>query len=163
MVAYDYKKECKELYLPDTSPVLVKVPRLNYLAVRGKGDPNEKGGAYKASIKNLYSIMYTIKMSKFGKNHIDGYFDFVVPPLEGFWKQDGASGSGFDYSRKNDFDSKRCHHEIYISDPRKIALFEMKTVIRHPIKSCKGVISYVSENDESGNGRTAQACVCYRN
>ena len=100
-MAFDYKKEYKEFYLPGSKPGLVTVPAMNYLAVRGLGDPNEEGGAYKAAISLLYGVAYTIKMSKKGDHRIEGYFDYVVPPLEGFWFQEGVAG--FDCTRKDDF------------------------------------------------------------
>lgn len=101
MAAFDYKKEYKEFYLPPKKPQIIEIPSMNFLAVRGKGDPNEEGGAYKEAIGWLYGVAYTIKMSKKGTHRIDGYFDYVVPPLEGFWWQDGLCG--VDYSRKKDF------------------------------------------------------------
>ena len=85
---FDYKKECKEFYMPKNKPSIVTVPRMNFIAVRGEGDPNAEDGAYKQAIGLLYGIAYTIKMSKKGDHQIDGYFDYVVPPLEGFWWQD---------------------------------------------------------------------------
>lgn len=100
-MAFDYKKEYKEYYMPKNTPQIVQVPKMNFLAVRGVGDPNEKGGAYQDAIGLLYGIAFTIKMSKKGSHKIDGYFDYVVPPLEGFWWQEGRSG--IDYSRKTDF------------------------------------------------------------
>lgn len=208
-MAFDYKKEYKEFYMPKSKPEIVTVPSMNYIAVRGTGNPNVEGGAYKASIGLLYGIAFTIKMSKKGSRQIEGYFDYVVPPLEGFWWQDGIYG--FDYTRKdlfhwisiirlpdfveqedfkwavaeaekkkkqdfsavefmtieeglcvqmmhigpfddepasvalmdsyiaeqgfeNDFSSSRLHHEIYLSDARKVAPEKWKTVIRHPIR-----------------------------
>ena len=208
-MAFDFKKEYKEFYLPKTIPQIVKVPPMHYAAVRGAGDPNEEGGAYKAAIAVLYAIAYTIKMSKLGDHRIDGYYDFVVPPLEGFWWQEGIQG--VDYANKaafhwisvirlpdfitqedfdwavaeatrkkkldcsmaefltidegecvqimhigpyddepatvavmnqylaengyeNDFSDTRLHHEIYLSDARKVAPEKWKTVIRHPVK-----------------------------
>ena len=208
-MAFDFKKEYKEFYLPKNTPQIVTVPPMNYIAVRGKGDPNEEGGAYQAAIGVLYAIAYTIKMSKKGDHRIEGYYDFVVPPLEGFWWQDGVDGvdytdksafnwisvirlpdfvtkADFDWAvaeatRKknldcsmaeflaidegecvqimhlgsfddepatvaimdayleangyeNDFSDSRLHHEIYLSDARKVAPEKWKTVIRHPIK-----------------------------
>lgn len=91
-MAFDYKKEYKEYYMPKNTPQIVQVPKMNFLAVRGVGDPNEKGGAYQDAIGLLYGIAFTIKMSKKGSHKIDGYFDYVVPPLEGFWWQEGRSG-----------------------------------------------------------------------
>lgn len=208
-MAFDFKKEYKEFYLPKNTPQIATVPPMNYIAVRGKGDPNEEGGAYQAAIGVLYAIAYTIKMSKKGDRRIEGYYDFVVPPLEGFWWQDGADGvdytdksafnwisvirlpdfvtkADFDWAvaeaaRKkkldcsmaefltidegecvqimhlgsfddepatvaimdayleangyeNDFSATRLHHEIYLSDARKVAPEKWKTVIRHPIR-----------------------------
>ena len=208
-MAFDFKKEHKEFYLPKNKPQIVTVPPMQYVAVRGMGDPNEEGGAYKAAIAVLYAVAYTIKMSKLGDHRIDGYCDFVVPPLEGFWWQDGVHG--VDYSNKssfhwisvirlpdfvtqedfdwavgeatrkkkldcsmaefltidegecvqimhvgpyddepatvavmdaylaandyeNDFSDTRLHHEIYLTDARKVAPEKWKTVIRHPVK-----------------------------
>lgn len=208
-MAFDYKKEYKEFYLPKNKPSIVDVPAMNYIAVRGKGDPNVEGGEYKASIGLLYGIAFTIKMSKLGDHRIDGYFDYVVPPLEGFWWQDGVNGIDYshkesyrwislirlpDFVTKADFDwavaeatkkkrtdfskaefltyheglcvqcmhvgdyddeprtvalmdeyirqngyqtditDKRLHHEIYLSDARRVAPQNRKTVIRQPIK-----------------------------
>ena len=100
-MAFDYKKEYKEFYLPPKKPQILTIPPMNFIAVRGKGDPNEENGAYKESIGLLYGIAYTIKMSKMGKHKIKGYFDYVVPPLEGFWWQDGIYG--VDYTHKETF------------------------------------------------------------
>ena len=205
-MAFDFKKEYKEFYLPKNQPEIVTVPPMTYVAVRGRGDPNEEGGAYKAAIGVLYAVAYTIKMSKLGDRRIEGYFDFVVPPLEGFWRQEGVQGvdySAFQWiscirlpqfvtrdelawaaeeaARKkkmdcsaaelltvdeglcvqmmhhgpyddepasvarmdaflalqgyeNDFESGRQHHEIYLSDARKVSPDKWKTVIRHPIR-----------------------------
>lgn len=208
-MAFDYKKEYKEFYLPKNKPGIVDVPAMNYIAVRGKGDPNVEGGEYKASIGLLYGIAFTIKMSKKGNHQIEGYFDYVVPPLEGFWWQEGRTGIDYahkeafqfisvirlpDFVTKADFDwavqeatakkktdfskvefwnyneglcvqcmhlgsyddepatveqmhryleeqgyalditAERLHHEIYLSDARRVAPEKLKTVIRHPIK-----------------------------
>ena len=100
-MAFDFKKEYKEFYLPKNKPSIVNVPKMNYIAVRGKGNPNEEGGEYKTAIGVLYAIAYTIKMSKMGDHRIDGYFDYVVPPLEGFWWQEGIDG--VDYLHKETF------------------------------------------------------------
>ena len=100
-MAFDFKKEYKEFYMKGKKPELVTVPSANYIAVRGKGNPNDEDGAYKKAVGVLYSIAYTIKMSKMGDHRIDGYYDFVVPPLEGFWWQDGIDG--IDYSFKETF------------------------------------------------------------
>lgn len=208
-MAFDYKKEYKEFYMPKTKPEIITIPMMNYLAVRGSGDPNVEGGAYKESIGLLYGIAFTIKMSKKGTHQIEGYFDYVVPPLEGFWWQNGVAG--IDYSHKEEFNwisvirlpdfvseedfnwaiseatakkkqdfskvqfltveeglcvqcmhigayddepatieimhqfmekqgyelditKQRHHHEIYLSDARRVAPEKRKTVIRHPIK-----------------------------
>ena len=208
-MAFDFKKEYKEFYLPDKKPSVVLVPKMNYLAVRGQGDPNQKDGEYKQAIGLLYGIAFTIKMSKKGGHQIDGYFDYVVPPLEGFWWQPGVTGINYahkedfrwisvirlpDFVTKADFDwavdeatkkkktdfskveyitydeglcvqcmhigsydeepktvalmheymkrqgyalditDQRLHHEIYLSDARKVAPEKLKTVIRHPIR-----------------------------
>lgn len=101
-MAFDFKKEYKEFYLPKAKPELVTVPPMNYIAVRGKGDPNEENGAYKQAIGLLYGVAYTIKMSKKGDHRIEGYFDFVVPPLEGFWQQEGTAT--IDYAHKENFE-----------------------------------------------------------
>ncbi|MCR4963828.1 MAG: GyrI-like domain-containing protein [Firmicutes bacterium] len=208
-MAFDYKKEYKEFYMPKDQPGIVTVPVMNYIAVRGQGDPNAEDGAYQQAIGLLYGVAFTIKMSKKGDRRIEGYFDYVVPPLEGFWWQEGAAG--IDYAHKEsfqwisvirlpdfvtpaDFDwavetaagkkkcdfskvefftyeeglcvqcmhigpydeepatvarmheymesrgyvlditEKRLHHEIYLSDARRVAPEKLKTVIRHPIR-----------------------------
>lgn len=100
-MAFDYKKEYKEFYMPKGKPSFVEVPPMNYIAVRGKGDPNDENGEYKATVGLLYGIAYTIKMSKKGSRQIEGYFDFVVPPLEGFWWQENVEG--IDYAHKENF------------------------------------------------------------
>jgi hypothetical protein len=208
-VAFDFKKEYKEFYMPKNKPSIVTVPSMNYIAVRGQGDPNAEKGEYKQAIGLLYGIAFTIKMSKKGNYQIDGYFDYVVPPLEGFWWQDGVAGIDYahkesfkwisvirlpDFVTKADFDwaieeaakkkktdfskvefltyeeglcvqcmhigsyddepttialmhefmkdqgyvlditNQRHHHEIYLSDFRRVASVKLKTVIRHPIK-----------------------------
>ena len=208
-MAFDFKKEYKEFYLPDKKPSVVLVPKMNYLAVRGQGDPNQKDGEYKQAIGLLYGIAFTIKMSKKGDHQIDGYFDYVVPPLEGFWWQPGVTGINYahkedfrwisvirlpDFVTKADFNwavdeatkkkktdfskveymtydeglcvqcmhigsyddepktvalmheymkrqgyalditDQRLHHEIYLSDARKVAPEKLKTVIQHPIR-----------------------------
>lgn len=118
-MAFDYKKEYKEFYAPKKKPELVEVPEMKFIAVRGKGNPNDEDGAYKKAIGLLYGIAFTIKMSKMGDHKIDGYFDYVVPPLEGFWWQGGRHPAdamvrtdrgdrregvvGVDYRQKEDF------------------------------------------------------------
>ncbi len=91
-MAFDFKKEYKEFYMPGAEPQVVEVPEANYLAVRGKGDPNEEGGEYKRAIEMLYSVAYTLKMSYKTDHRIEGFYDYVVPPLEGFWWQEGICG-----------------------------------------------------------------------
>ena len=100
-MAFDYKKEHKEFYMPANKPSIVTVPKMNYIAVRGKGNPNDESGEYKDSIGLLYAIAFTIKMSYKGSHKIDGYFEYVVPPLEGFWWQEGSDT--IDYANKNGF------------------------------------------------------------
>ena len=208
-MAFDFKKEHKELYAPKKGPGIIEVPPVTYVAVRGSGDPNEEGGAYQQAIAVLYAISYTIKMSKKGSRQIEGYADFVVPPLEGFWWQDAVEG--VDYAHKEafnwiavirlpdfvtrevfgwaveeaaskkkidcsiaeylrvreglcvqclhvgsyddepatveamdafareqgyeiDLSEERRHHEVYLSDARKVAADKLKTIVRHPIK-----------------------------
>ena len=208
-MAFDFKKEYREFYQPKNRPEIVTVPRANYIAVRGQGDPNEEGGAYQQAIGVLYAVAYTLKMSYKTDYRIEGFYDYVVPPLEGFWRQEGAEG--IDYGNKvafrwisvirlpdfvtekdfawavetaakkkkldcsaaefltvdeglcvqilhegpfdeepatvalmdayirekgyvNDLDEERQHHEIYLSDARKVAPEKWRTVIRHPIR-----------------------------
>ena len=100
-MAFDYKKEYKEFYLPPQTPAIVEIPKMNYLAVRGTGDPNDEYGEYKTAVGFLYTIAYTIKMSHKGPHKISGYFEYVVPPLEGFWWQDHVKG--IDYAHKERF------------------------------------------------------------
>lgn len=98
---FDFKKEYKEFYLPKNKPQIVNVPKANYIAIRGQGNPNEEGGAYKKAIEILYAVAYTLKMSYKTDYKIDGFYEYVVPPLEGFWWQDGICG--VDYSKKDEF------------------------------------------------------------
>ena len=91
-MAFDYRKEYKEFYMPKGVPSIVTVPEMNFAAVRGSGNPNDKDGAYKQAIGLLYGVAYTIRMSRKGGHPIEGYFDYVVPPLEGFWWQEGVAG-----------------------------------------------------------------------
>ena len=208
-MAFDFKKEYKEFYMQKNKPEIVNVPAVNYIAVRGKGDPNEENGSYQKAISILYAVAYTLKMSYKTNYKIDGFFEYVVPPLEGFWWQDHTDcidytdKSSFnwisvirlpDFITKKDFDwavetaqkkknidctsaefltleeglcvqimhlgsfddepqsvsimneyienngyendinEKRLHHEIYLSDARKVPKEKWKTVIRHPIK-----------------------------
>lgn len=210
MTPFDYKKEYKALYLPKEMPSIVEVPSMQYAAVRGHGDPNEPDGEYGRAVAVLYGISYTIKMSYKGSREVDGFFEYVVPPLEGFWWMEGGA-PGVDYRNKsgfnwisiirvpefvteevfawakeeaqrkkgidtslaelitvseglcvqclhigsyneepatvakmdrylleqgyeNDISDLRRHHEIYLSDPRKVSPERMKTVIRHPVR-----------------------------
>jgi len=208
-MAFDFKKEYKEFYMPKCKPEIVTVPRVNYIAVRGCGNPNDAIGEYKTAVAVLYAVAYTLKMSKLTDHRIDGYYDYVVPPLEGFWWQDGIDGIDYtsketyrwislirlpDFVTKADFDwavavatqkkkldctkaefmtideglcvqimhigafddepatvkimndfiakngyvtditDARMHHEIYLTDARKVDKSKYKTVIRHPIK-----------------------------
>ena len=212
-MAFDFKKEYRAFYLPKNRPELVRVPAMNYVAVRGQGDPNVPGGAYQQAIGVLYAVAYTLKMSHKTDHRIQGFYDYVVPPLEGFWQQEG--GGGIDYGRKDafrwisairlpdfvsredlgwaiqaasekkkldctpaefwtveeglcvqmmhqgpfdtepetvaamerylrengygtDLTDQRLHHEIYLSDARRVAPEKWKTVIRHPIKRAEG-------------------------
>lgn len=102
-MAFDFKKEFKEFYMPAAKPEIIKVPKMNFIAVRGKGNPNDEQGEYKDAMQILYGMAYTIKMSKMGDHRIEGYFDYVVPPLEGFWWQEigGKAVDGFDYTDKD--------------------------------------------------------------
>ena len=208
-MAFDFKKEYKEFYMPKNTPEIVTVPMANYIAVRGQGDPNVEGSAYQAAIGVLYAVAYTLKMSYKTDHRIEGFYEYVVPPLEGFWWQEGVRG--VDYSDKaafrwisvirlpdfvteadfrwavetaakkkkldcsaaefltvdeglcvqimhigsyddepasvavmdryvqkngyeNDLSDTRLHHEIYLSDARKVEPAKRKTVIRHPIR-----------------------------
>ena len=101
-MAFDYKKEYKEFYMPKNKPIIIEIPKMNYIAVRGKGNPNEENSEYKQTIGLLYSIAFTIKMSYKTSHKIEGYFQYVVPPLEGFWWQDGIDG--LDYNKKEDME-----------------------------------------------------------
>ncbi len=99
-MAFDYKKEYKEFYMPKNKPAIVAIPKMNYIAVRGKGNPNALDGEYKKSIELLYAIAFTIRMSYKGDYKIKGFFEYVVPPLEGFWWQENTKG--MDYNKKDD-------------------------------------------------------------
>lgn len=99
-MAFDFKKEYKEFYLPPKKPGIVTVPPMHYIAVRGKGDPNDEKGEYKAGIGLLYAVAFTIRMSYKGEHKIDGFFQYVVPPLEGLWWQEGVEE--MDYAHKED-------------------------------------------------------------
>lgn len=100
-MAFDFKKEYKMFYKPKNKPEIVEVPKAHYIAVRGKGDPNETGGAYQQAIQLLYSVAYTLKMSYKTDYHMEGFFEYVVPPLEGLWWQD--RGGDINYKDKSAF------------------------------------------------------------
>lgn len=100
-MSFDYKKEYREFYMPPKKPSIIEIPKMNYIAVRGQGDPNEPEGEYKVALQMLYAIAFTIKMSYKGSYKIDGYFSYVVPPLEGLWWQENIEG--IDYAHKEDF------------------------------------------------------------
>lgn len=100
---FDFKKEYKEFYMPPRKPGIVSIPKMNYIAVRGTGDPNSENGEYKESIGLLYAVAFTIKMSKMGSHRMAGYFDYVVPPLEGFWRQEGSDSIDYSYKEKFHF------------------------------------------------------------
>ena len=102
-MAFDYKKEYKEFYMPKNKPSIVEIPKMNYIAVRGKGNPNDEEGEYKKTIGLLSGIAFTIKMSYKGTHKIDGYFEYVVPPLEGFWWQDDREGIDYNQKEKLNF------------------------------------------------------------
>ena len=97
-MAFDFKKEYRQFYLPPRRPEIVRVPKMRFAAVRGHGDPNQAGGDYQRALSMLYAVCYALKMSKMGDHRIEGYFDYVVPPLEGLWWQEGADA--VDLSRK---------------------------------------------------------------
>ncbi|MGH0053880.1 MAG: GyrI-like domain-containing protein [Sphaerochaetaceae bacterium] len=100
-MAFDFKKEYRALYLPSRKPEILIIPTMQYIALQGKGNPNDEDGAYQRGIGILYAVAYALKMSKHGEHRISGYFDYVVPPLEGLWWQDGIEG--MDYARKDLF------------------------------------------------------------
>ena len=100
-MAFDFKKEYKEFYMSKSVPEIVTVPKANYIAVRGIGDPNQEGGAYQSAVSILYAVAYTLKMSYKTDYRIEGFFEYVVPPLEGFWWQEGVDG--IDYGDKSTF------------------------------------------------------------
>ena len=100
-MAFDFKKEYKEFYMSKSVPEIVTVPKANYIAVRGMGDPNQEGGAYQSAVSILYAVAYTLKMSYKTDYRIEGFFEYVVPPLEGFWWQEGTDG--VDYRDKSTF------------------------------------------------------------
>ena len=100
MEKLDYKKEYKDLYMPKTKPVLINVPNMKFIMVKGKGNPNAENGEYQEALSILYGLSFTIKMSKMGTNKIDGYFEYVVPPLEGFWWNEGSQNVDYNHKEK---------------------------------------------------------------
>lgn len=130
-MAFDFKKEMKQFYAPKNKPEIVIVPKANYIAVQGRGNPNEEGGTYQKAIGMLYAVAYTLKMSYKSDYKIDGFFEYVVPPLEGFWWQDNADGFDLlrcESSSKNNLglDAPNCFHYSNKSD------FNWISVIRLP-------------------------------
>ena len=134
-MAFDFKKEYKEFYMPKNTQVIVNVPKANYIAVRGKGNPNEEGGAYQQAISVLYAVAYTLKMSYKTDYKIEGFFEYVVPPLEGFWWQDDVKG--VDYANKDAFkkefdvpllDVSTEELQKQLANMRKQALFQIMMV-----------------------------------
>lgn len=107
-MAFDFKKEYKEYYSPKNNPSIIDVPKMNYIAVRGKGNPNEENGDYQNTLGLLYGVAYTIKMSYKGDHKIEGFFEYVVPPLEGFWWQDNKDGIDYDHKEQLNFISIIC-------------------------------------------------------
>lgn len=101
MEKLDYKKEYKDLYLPKTKPMLIQVPNMKFIMIKGKGNPNSESGEYQEALSLLYALSFTIKMSKLGENRIKGYFEYVVPPLEGLWWNEG--NKTVDYQQKEKF------------------------------------------------------------
>ena len=141
-MAFDYKKEYKEFYMPKNKPSIVTVPPMNYIAVRGQGDPNAEDGEYKQAIDLLYGIAFTIKMSKKSDHQIDGYFDYVVPPLEGFWWQDGVQG--VDYTHKENF--------------RWISVIRLPDISTGLLKKQRGKRKQIFPR--LNGSHTTRACVC---
>lgn len=105
-MAFDFKKEYREFYLPKGAPEIIEVPQMRFVAVRGKGDPNAAGGDYQRALEILYAMAYTVKMGKKGDHRMEGYFDFVVPPLEGFWRVFGDGD--FNYADKSELEWIAC-------------------------------------------------------
>lgn len=123
---YDFKKAFKEQYAPKTSPAILTVPPINFVAIEGRGDPNEEDGAYQRALAVLYAVSYTLKKSPQAGREIPGFFDYVVPPLEAFLREKGCV---------RDVGQKRPHHEIYLSDPRRTPPEKGRTVLRQPVRA----------------------------
>lgn len=127
MEKLDYKKEYKDLYLPKTKPMLIDVPNMKFIIVQGKGNPNQiENGEYQEAISLLYSLSFTIKMSKMGENKIDGYFEYVVPPLEGFWWNEGKTNVDYNHKEKFEWISMIRQPEFVTEDVFKWACMEAK-------------------------------------
>lgn len=127
MEKLDYKKEYKDLYLPKTKPMLIDVPNMKFIIVQGKGNPNQiENGEYQEAISLLYSLSFTIKMSKMGENKIDGYFEYVVPPLEGFWWNEGKTNVDYKHKEKFEWISMIRQPEFVTEDVFKWACMEAK-------------------------------------
>lgn len=140
---FDYKKEYKEFYMPPKKPTIVEVPAMNYIAVRGQGDPNDEKGEYAQTLGLLYGIAFTIKMSYKGDHKIQGYFEYVVPPLEGFWWQENTKG--MDYTRKQDL-----HFISMIRLPDFVTKEDVDWAIQEAIKKKKmdfSKVDFLSVNE----------------
>lgn len=140
---FDYKKEYKEFYMPPKKPTIVEVPTMNYIAVRGQGDPNNEKGEYAQTLGLLYGIAFTIKMSYKGDHKIQGYFEYVVPPLEGFWWQENTKG--MDYTRKQDL-----HFISMIRLPDFVTKEDVDWAIQEAIKKKKmdfSKVDFLSVNE----------------
>ena len=144
---FDFKKEYKEFYLPKNKPEIVTVPAANYIAVQGSGDPNEEGGAYQSAIRILYAVAYTLKMSYKTGRKIDGFFEYVVPPLEGFWWQDGVAG--VDYADKSSF-----HWISVIRLPDFVTKADFDWAVETASKKKK------LDCSRQSSGRSMRDCVC---
>lgn len=98
---FDFKKAYKQYYQPKDQPEIIHVQKANYIAMRGQGDPNAENGSYQQAISILYAIAYTLRMSYKTDYKIEGFYEYVVPPLEGLWWQTGIHG--VDYTDKSTF------------------------------------------------------------
>ncbi|HBC84976.1 MAG TPA: transcriptional regulator, partial [Clostridiales bacterium] len=126
MEKLDYKKEYKDLYMPKTKPVLIDVPNMKFIMVKGKGNPNAENGEYQEALSILYGLSFTIKMSKMGTNKIDGYFEYVVPPLEGFWWNEGNKNVDYNHKEKFEWISMIRQPEFVTESVFEWALQELK-------------------------------------
>ncbi|MCI8415995.1 MAG: hypothetical protein HFI33_00615 [Lachnospiraceae bacterium] len=98
----DYKKDYRDLYQPKRTPMLIQVPKMQFLMVDGEGDPNTSA-SYKEALEILYGLSFGIKMSKLSGQAPQGYFEYVVPPLEGLWWQEDGDISGTSLLDKENF------------------------------------------------------------